>query len=63
MLAILFRYIHSRRKTVCFGPYNGRASITGGSGTGNSRTIASRHQSIYDKWLMTRFTIAFIFLS
>ncbi|KAI8626151.1 hypothetical protein F5Y19DRAFT_228450 [Xylariaceae sp. FL1651] len=67
MLAILFRYIQSRRKLVRFNPHNRVISLSSGSSSvlkRNSRgTVTVKYKGIYDKWLMTRFTIAFILLA
>ncbi|KAI3325413.1 hypothetical protein HD806DRAFT_447489 [Xylariaceae sp. AK1471] len=67
MLAILYRYIQSRRKLVRFYPHYRVSLNSGGSDDAFNRmsqtTAAWRHKGIYDKWLMTRFTIAFILLA
>ncbi|KAK4125499.1 hypothetical protein N657DRAFT_268457 [Parathielavia appendiculata] len=64
LLAILGRYVHSRITLASFKVRYGR-STSGGtngtrSGTGNARP---KRKSIYDKWLVLRFTVAFIALS
>ncbi|KAK8109911.1 hypothetical protein PG999_008048 [Apiospora kogelbergensis] len=68
MLAILIRYIQSRRQLLVWDVrYGGASSSYGFSASmshqsqGRQRQAASR--GIYDRWLMTRFTIAFFILS
>lgn len=67
MIAILGRYIHSRRKLLSF---DARPVATTGSSNSQSSmsltrcsTAKRRRRSIYDRWLMTRFTIAFVLLA
>lgn len=67
MMAILGRYIHSRRKLLSFDarPAN-QAYWSGSQGSTiltRSSTTRRRRRSIYDSWLMTRFTIAFVLLA
>ncbi|KAI1343398.1 hypothetical protein F5Y15DRAFT_232905 [Xylariaceae sp. FL0016] len=67
MLAILGRYIHSRRRFLQWSVGYGRSLDTSTTSTSRDRkvtmTATKRPKSIYDRWLMTRFTIAFIILS
>lgn len=67
MIAILGRYIHSRRKLLSFDARpvdstNSSKSQNSTTLTGSSTTRRHR-RSIYDRWLMTRFTIAFVLLA
>ncbi|KAI1345241.1 hypothetical protein F5Y15DRAFT_365339 [Xylariaceae sp. FL0016] len=58
LLAVLGKYIYTKRKLLSWNVKYGRSSKTRG------RNEAPRdHASIYDRWLMVRFTITFIFLS
>ncbi|KAK8071021.1 glycoside hydrolase [Apiospora hydei] len=67
MLAILLRYIQSRRQLLGWDVQYGAASGSFGfsasmsQSQGQKRRGASR--STYDRWLMTRFSIAFVILS
>jgi hypothetical protein len=69
MLAILGRYIYSRRNLLNFDAGQG-ASTDPESQTNSSNaesrysrfTKARRTRAMYDSWLMTRFTVAFFFL-
>ncbi|KAG9256929.1 uncharacterized protein F5Z01DRAFT_672154 [Emericellopsis atlantica] len=69
MIAILGRYIHTKRKFVHWS--HDEASSTGhdlsalGGGRGTASTARPRHKrkGIWDRWLMVRFTIAFGALS
>ncbi|KAI0148601.1 hypothetical protein GGR57DRAFT_236383 [Xylariaceae sp. FL1272] len=62
MLAILVRYVRSRRKIVRFNPFGNLRSSSDHVSSASSNA-SRRRQSIYDKWLMTRFTIAFVLLA
>ncbi|KAK2026271.1 hypothetical protein LX32DRAFT_665421 [Colletotrichum zoysiae] len=68
MLAILTRYIQSRRKLTSFNASYGASSQSGSRST-DARVHASTNKSqptqrsVYDRWLMGRFTIAFFALS
>ncbi|KAI1260278.1 hypothetical protein F5Y18DRAFT_259231 [Xylariaceae sp. FL1019] len=62
MLAILIRYVQSRRKIIRFNPFGNQRSSTDRVSSANGNT-SGRRQGIYDKWLMTRFTIAFVLLA
>ena len=57
LLAILFRYIYIRRQSAVWKP-------TSTWGEVNSSSIPHLHDArgTYDRWLVTRFTIAFITL-
>ncbi|KXJ96827.1 hypothetical protein Micbo1qcDRAFT_229632 [Microdochium bolleyi] len=50
MVCILGKYIHTRRKLVSWNPYARNVTTNGAA-------------SIYDRWLLVRFTIAFLVLS
>ncbi|KAH8649080.1 hypothetical protein BX600DRAFT_109995 [Xylariales sp. PMI_506] len=64
MLTILGRYIHSRRRLLRFDPGRG-VSTDPESQTGSdrmSKITPRRRKGVYDRWLMTRFSTAFVFL-
>ncbi|KAK8102733.1 hypothetical protein PG984_015879 [Apiospora sp. TS-2023a] len=73
MLAILIRYVQSRRQLlswdVQYGAVSGSGAMSGSfgfsastsQGQGQGRRGGSR--GIYDRWLMTRFSIAFVILT
>ncbi|KAK1965614.1 hypothetical protein LY78DRAFT_637258 [Colletotrichum sublineola] len=68
MLAILIRYVQSRRRLTSFNASYGASSQSGSRSadvTVNSSTNKSQttQRSVYDRWLMGRFTIAFLALS
>ncbi|KAI0017098.1 hypothetical protein F4780DRAFT_624656 [Xylariomycetidae sp. FL0641] len=71
MLAILFRYVQSRRKLFRFDPLRGQStdpeSNLSGSGArtlkSSNGTARTRTKGIYDKWLMTRFSVGFVLLT
>ncbi|CAJ2512791.1 Uu.00g009100.m01.CDS01 [Anthostomella pinea] len=62
LFAILWRYIQSRRQCQSWSVGYGKcASVPeGGQNTGSSQQ--KPQSSIYDRWLITRFTIGFVFL-
>jgi hypothetical protein len=63
MIAILARYIQSRRQLVSWSVEYGNQPTSKGSGLArNSTSFAAhpQHHGVYDPWLMTRFTIAFV---
>ncbi|KAK6827974.1 hypothetical protein PG990_009605 [Apiospora arundinis] len=67
LVMILIRYIHTRRmlKTWSHG-YGKKSSTTGTTSNGPQSSGGGqrpRSQGIYDRWLLIRFTIAFIFLA
>ncbi|KAM0816801.1 putative Glycoside hydrolase [Seiridium cardinale] len=68
MLVILGRYIYSRRKLLSFDAGQGASTDpesqnSSNAGSRYSRFMKPRHRkAIYDRWLMTRFSIAFVFL-
>lgn len=70
LLAILARYVATRAETSWRVRYGSRSILDKGDPHGNS--LASQHtlgnmplhkKSIYDNWLVVRFTLAFIGLS
>ncbi|KAL1837302.1 hypothetical protein VTJ49DRAFT_4045 [Mycothermus thermophilus] len=71
LFAILVRYIHSRITLATWNVRYGQSTPSGGgtygsnsaSGTGRQRAPRLRKPSIYDRWLVLRFTIAFFALS
>ncbi|KAI1497283.1 hypothetical protein F5X99DRAFT_423639 [Biscogniauxia marginata] len=65
MLAILFRYIQTRRQLVPFFPGSLQSSDPEGSKSRSNRIWGSSvlgSNGVYDRWLMTRFTISFVLL-
>ncbi|KAK3390309.1 hypothetical protein B0H63DRAFT_110867 [Podospora didyma] len=67
LLGILGKYVHARVALQSWNVQYGQASIgtssNGLSGTGNGNAAPPRRKTIYDKWLIIRFTIAFVALS
>ncbi|KAH8651259.1 hypothetical protein BX600DRAFT_516840 [Xylariales sp. PMI_506] len=68
MIAILVRYVQSRKKFTHWTPAgNGPASRTGGTVqstiTSQTDSKTKRTVGLYDRWLMVRFTIAFVVLA
>ncbi|KAI0397549.1 hypothetical protein F5Y17DRAFT_348042 [Xylariaceae sp. FL0594] len=69
MLAILFRYVQSRWMLVQFDPHNNgsngtsNTSMKGRMPTTQGSSAQRRNKGMYDKWLMTRFSIAFVILA
>ncbi|KAF3019728.1 hypothetical protein E8E14_009163 [Neopestalotiopsis sp. 37M] len=63
MLGILTRYLQSRRQLVSWNVQYGKSSSNNSSLPG--QFAAKQHNSggIYDRWLLTRFTIAFVVLA
>jgi hypothetical protein len=64
VLSILFRYVNSRRRFLNWssGTYG---TSSAGASTANSsmrKPQPSRQRGVYDRWLLVRFTIAFVFL-
>ncbi|KAK6082292.1 glycoside hydrolase [Seiridium cupressi] len=68
MLVILGRYIYSRRKLLSFDAGQGASTDPESQNSSNAGSRYSRftkprrRKAIYDRWLMTRFSIAFVFL-
>lgn len=72
MVAVTIRYVQSRQKFTQWTPpkFNSTTTSEGGtmtSGTHQSTTPTTSNTStrkgLYDRWLMVRFTIAFILLA
>ncbi|ETS79463.1 hypothetical protein PFICI_09316 [Pestalotiopsis fici W106-1] len=67
LLAILIKYIHTRRQFLSWNVQYGNStkSSQGRRRAASNRqsVISERPRSIYDQWLMTRFAITFIMLS
>ncbi|KZL83170.1 hypothetical protein CI238_04511 [Colletotrichum incanum] len=68
MLAILIRYVQSRRKLTTFNASYGDSSQSGARHTETTASFSTGkahppRRSVYDRWLMGRFTIAFLALS
>ncbi|KAI0174266.1 hypothetical protein BJ166DRAFT_143252 [Pestalotiopsis sp. NC0098] len=63
LLGILTRYLQSRRQLVSFNVQYGKSSSNNSSLPSQFAAPQNKPSGIYDRWLMTRFTIAFIVLS
>ncbi|KAK4226167.1 hypothetical protein QBC38DRAFT_235604 [Podospora fimiseda] len=68
LLCILVRYIYSRFTLSGWNVRYGQNATEEGTGTGNDTStrpsvIKPRMKSIYDRWLVTRFSIAFVALA
>lgn len=77
MIAVTIRYIQSRQKFTQWSPPNfnsntsGSEAGTGGSLSGtqsssrpsNNKATSMGRKGLYDRWLMVRFTIAFVLLA
>lgn len=76
MIAVTIRYIQSRQKFTQWSPPNFNSNTSGSevgtggswSGTQSSSRPSNGHKSmgrkgLYDRWLMVRFTIAFVLLA
>lgn len=70
MIAVLIRYVRTRQKFTQWSPPNWNSGTTSqGGGTAATGSQDSSHRNIsgrrglYDRWLMVRFTIAFVSLA
>lgn len=71
MIAVTIRYVQSRQKFTQWSPpkFNSTSTSEGGtmtSGTHHSNaptTNTTARKGLYDRWLLVRFTIAFILLA
>ncbi|KAK8068032.1 hypothetical protein PG996_007144 [Apiospora saccharicola] len=67
ILAILIRYVQSRRQLlswhVQYGAVSGSFGFSASTSQGQSQGRRGKSRGIYDRWLMTRFSIAFVILS
>ncbi|KAK9774624.1 putative Glycoside hydrolase [Seiridium cardinale] len=63
MLGILARYVQSRRQLVTWSVKYGNSSSNNSSVPNRASSYQQKSSGIYDRWLMTRFTVAFIVLS
>ncbi|KAK8106107.1 hypothetical protein PG999_009466, partial [Apiospora kogelbergensis] len=67
LIMILSRYIHTRRMLKTWSHGYGKKSSTNGTTSNGPHSSSGGHkprsQGIYDRWLLIRFTIAFIFLA
>ncbi|KAK6077773.1 glycoside hydrolase [Seiridium cupressi] len=63
MLGILARYVQSRRQLVTWSVKYGNSSSNNSSLPNRASSYQQKSSGIYDRWLMTRFTVAFIVLS
>ncbi|KAI0139292.1 hypothetical protein BJ166DRAFT_126412 [Pestalotiopsis sp. NC0098] len=73
MIAILFKYIQSRKKISNWTPQGNNTTNTSDTSAETIQTAASaetgkgksfkRSQGLYDRWLMVRFTVAFVILA
>lgn len=65
MIAVLVRYVRTRQKFTQWNPpkYNSSATASeAGTSTSGTQTQKGR-RGLYDRWLMVRFTIAFVLLA
>lgn len=64
MIAVLGRYIYTRQKFTQWNPpkYNSTTTSEAGTTTTGTQTNKGR-RGLYDRWLMVRFTIAFVLLA
>jgi hypothetical protein len=72
MIAILVRYVQSRKRISNWTPQDSGTAVTetttatiqttATEETGKNKTIQKR-QGLYDRWLMVRFTVAFVVLA
>ena len=66
LLLILFKYVHARRAfiswNVRYGLSLGETQEATGTANFNGAGLLEPRRGIYDKWLVVRFTIAFIML-
>lgn len=73
MIAILFKYIQSRKRISNWTPEGNNTTNTSDTSAETIQTAASaetgkgksfkRSQGLYDRWLMVRFTVAFVILA
>ncbi|KAK8033324.1 hypothetical protein PG991_002722, partial [Apiospora marii] len=67
LIMILVRYVHTRRMLLSWSHgYGKKSSSTGTTSNGHQPSSGGARpplQSIYDRWLLIRFTIAFVFLA
>ncbi|ROV94061.1 hypothetical protein VMCG_08219 [Cytospora schulzeri] len=64
MIAVLVRYVRTRQKFTQWNPpkYNSTTASEAGTTTTGTQTNKGR-RGLYDRWLMVRFTIAFVMLA
>ena len=69
MIAVLIRYVRTRQKFTQWSPPNWNSGSTSQGGTELTGSQDSSHRNLsgrrglYDRWLMVRFTIAFVSLA
>lgn len=69
MIAVLIRYVRTRQKFTQWSPpdWNSGSTSQGGTAVTGSQDSSHRNLSgrrgLYDRWLMVRFTIAFVSLA
>lgn len=65
MIAVLIRYVQTRQKFTQWSPpkFNSTSTSEGGTTTASSQTNTGTRRGLYDRWLMVRFTIAFVLLA
>lgn len=69
MIAVLIRYVRTRQKFTQWSPPNWNSGTTSQGGTEPTDSQNSSHRNLsgsrglYDRWLMVRFTIAFVSLA
>lgn len=65
MIAVLIRYVRTRQKFTQWSPPKFNSTTTSEAGTISTSTQnnTGRRRGLYDRWLMVRFTIAFVILA
>lgn len=69
MIAVLIRYVRTRQKFTQWSPPDWNSGSTSQGGTVATGSQDSSHRNLsgrrglYDRWLMVRFTIAFVSLA
>lgn len=65
MIAVLIRYIHTRQRFTHWNPpkFQSTTNSEAGTTTASSQRNKGGRRGLYDRWLMVRFTIAFVLLA
>ncbi|ROV96878.1 hypothetical protein VPNG_09238 [Cytospora leucostoma] len=65
MIAVLIRYIHTRQRFTHWNPpkFSSTTNSEAGTTTASSCQNTGGRRGLYDRWLMVRFTIAFVLLA
>ncbi|KUI64014.1 hypothetical protein VM1G_10799 [Cytospora mali] len=65
MIAVLVRYVRTRQKFTQWNPpkFNSTTTSEAGTTTTGTQTNTGGRRGLYDRWLMVRFTIAFVILA